>query len=246
MYLEDVKMAKEKNRPTVGSDGLALPVLPPERDTRVWARLVRVMIYTPGFMAILLLKSGEPASFGISVELLMLSCAAAIVAGLFFGTESSGEGADHSSRVGTWCGSLVLELLAVVPFLCAIPSLFHELAHSTLLHTKAPDRVDVALGMSELLPAMAILPFMLFQLVGFGTLNFVVRKSVNWVINIVIFGLIMAGYFANRHGDYDAERRFVSVLVVSMAITVFYGIMKLRRMQKDYDSRRPTKEKEPK
>jgi hypothetical protein len=239
-------MAKEKERPTIGSDGRALPVLPPERDTRVWARMVRVMIYTPGFMAILLLKSGEPASFGISVELLMLSCAAAIVAGLFFGTESSGEGADHSSRVGNWCGSLVLELLAAVPFLCAMPSLFYELAHSTLLHTKAPDHVDVALGMSELLPAMAILPFMLYQLAGFGTLNFVVRKPVNWVINIVIFGLIMASYVANRQGDYGAERRFVSVLVVSMAITVFYGILKLRRMQEDYDLRHPQKEKEPK
>ena len=72
------------------------------------------------------------------------------------------------------------------------------------------------------------------------------RKPVNWVINIVIFGLIMAGYVANRQSDYGAERRFVSVLVVSMAITVFYGIMKLRQMQVDYDFRRPTKEKEPK
>ncbi len=32
-----------KIRPTTGTDGLALPVLPPERDARVWARLVRVM-----------------------------------------------------------------------------------------------------------------------------------------------------------------------------------------------------------
>jgi hypothetical protein len=49
-------------------------------------------------------------------------------------------------RVGTWSGSLVLELLAVVPFLAAIPALFHELAHSTLLRTHAPGAVDVALG----------------------------------------------------------------------------------------------------
>ena len=239
-------MAKEKERPTIGSDGRALPILPPERDARVWARMVRVMFYTPGFMAILLLKTGEPSSFGISVELLMLASAAAVVAGLFIGTESSGEGADHSSRVGTWCGSLVLELLAVVPFLCAVPSLFHELAHSTLLHTKAPDHVDVALGMSELLPAMAILPFMLFQLAGFGTLHFVVRKLVNWVINIAIFCLIMASYVSNRMGDYNAERRFVGLLVVTMAIFVFYGILKLRRMQEDFDLRHPLKEKEPK
>ena len=61
-----------KQRPTVGTDGKPLPVLPPERDARVWARLVRVMFYTPGFLALLLLKAGEPTGFGITVELLML------------------------------------------------------------------------------------------------------------------------------------------------------------------------------
>jgi hypothetical protein len=71
-----------KDRPPTGTDGLALPILPPERDPRVWARLVRVMFYTPGFLARLLLKAGEPAGFGITVELLMLSSAAAIVGGL--------------------------------------------------------------------------------------------------------------------------------------------------------------------
>ena len=233
-------MAKE--RPKIGTDGRALPVLPPERDARVWARMVRVMFYTPGFMAILLLKTGEPASFGISVELLMLSSAAAIVAGLFIGSGSSDEGADHSSRVGTWSGSLVLELLAAVPFLCSVPSLFHELAHSTLLHTKAPHAVDVTLGASELLPAVAIVPFMLYQLAGFGTLHFIVRKPVNWVINIVILGLIMASYAANRQGDYGVERRLVGLLVAIMAVTVLYGVLKLRKMQEDYDLRRPAKE----
>ncbi len=112
-------MAKE--RPTTGTDGRPLPILPPERDARVWARLVRVMFYTPGFLALLLLKAGEPTSFGITVELLMLSSAAAIVGGLFVATESEGRGADHSSRTGVWSGALVLELLAVVPFLCAVP-----------------------------------------------------------------------------------------------------------------------------
>ena len=61
-----------KDRAVVGTDGLPLPILPPERDARVWARLVRVMFYLPGFMGLLLLKTGEPASFGITVELLML------------------------------------------------------------------------------------------------------------------------------------------------------------------------------
>src|SRR5260221_2686571 len=98
-------MAKE--RPLAGTDGRPLPILPPERDARVWARLVRVMFYTPGFMALLLLKAGEPTSFGITVELLMLSSAAAIVGGLFIGTQSADRGADHSSRICTWRVSLV-------------------------------------------------------------------------------------------------------------------------------------------
>src|SRR5580698_2879287 len=123
-----------KDRATIGIDGLPLPILPPERDARVWARLVRIMFYLPGFMGLLLIKTGEPASFGITVELLMLSSAAAIVGGLFIGAESTGAGANNSSKVGIWSGSLVLELLGVVPFLAAIPALFNELAHSNLLH----------------------------------------------------------------------------------------------------------------
>ena len=156
-------------RATIGADGRPLPVLPPERDPRVWARLVRVMFYTPGFMAILLLKAGEPTGFGITVELLMLASASAIVAGLFVGTQSTSGGSTRSSRVGVWSGALVLELLCAVPFLCAVPSLFHQLATSTLLHTPAPGAIDVSLGASELLPAVAVLPFMLYQLAGFGT-----------------------------------------------------------------------------
>jgi hypothetical protein len=231
-----------KERPTIGSDGRALPTLPPQRDERVWAKLVRVMFYTPGFMALLLLKTGEPASFGITVELLMLASAAAVVGGLFVGTQSDGEGADHSSRVGAWSGGLVLELLSVVPFLCAVPSLFHELATSTLLHTKAVSAVDVSLGVSELLPAVAILPFMLYQLAGFGTLHYVVSKPVNWFINIAIFVLVVGSYLANRRADYGTEKICVGLLVVIMAGAVFYGIFKLREMQIDFDSRRPPKE----
>src|SRR5271156_6777464 len=191
-----------KERPTIGTDGLPLPILPPERDARVWARLVRVLFYTPGFMGLLLIKTGEPASFGITVELLMLSSASAIIGGILVGSQATGGGADTSSKVGTWSGSLVLELLAVVPFLTAIPALFHELAHSTLLHSRAPGAVDVALGASELLPMVAILPFMLYQLAGFGTLNFVVSKPVNWIINLAILCLIVACYFSYREGDY--------------------------------------------
>src|SRR5271169_437495 len=169
-----------KERSTIGADGRPLPILPPQRDARVWAKLVRVLFYTPGFLAMLLLKAGEPTSFGITVELLMLASGAAIVGGLFIGSESEGKGADDSSRTGAWCGALVLELLGVVPFLCAVPPLFHELANSTLLHRGAPGAVDISLGASELLPAMAILPFMVYQLAGFGTLHFLVSSQVNW------------------------------------------------------------------
>jgi hypothetical protein len=231
-----------KERPTIGTDGLPLPILPPERDARVWARLVRVMFYTPGFLALLLLKTGEPTSFGITVELLMLSSAAAIVGGLFVATESEGRGADNSSRTGTWSGSLVLELLATVPFLCAVPALFHELASSTLLHAKAPDAVNISLGASELLPMMAILPFMLYQLAGYGTLHFVVSRPVNWAINLAILGLIIASYVAYREGAYDTERVLTGLLVLGLGATVFVGILKLKQMQTDYTMRTPPKE----
>jgi hypothetical protein len=230
-----------KIRPVIGTDGLALPVLPPERDARVWARLVRVMFYTPGFLALLLLKTGEPTSFGLTVELLMLSSAAAVVGGLYIGSQSSDAGADRSSKIGAWSGALVLELLAVVPLLCAMPTLFHELAHSRLLHAAVPGTVDVTLGPSELLPAMAILPFMLYQIAGFGTMNFVVPKLVNWAINIGILCLIIASYIANREGAYYIERKSTGLLVIAMGTTVVYGVLKLRQMQAAYDAHCPPK-----
>ena len=230
-----------KERPKIGADGSVLPVLPPERDARVWARLVRVMFYTPGFLALLLIKAGESASYGITVELLMLASAAAIVGGLFIGTQSEGAGADVSSQVGTWSGGLVLELLAVVPFLAAVPSLFHELVNSTLLHAKAPGAVDISLGASELLPMVAILPFMVYQLAGFGTLNYIVSRNVNWIINFVILGLIIAAYVANRQAAYPVERALSGVLVIAMGLTMAYGVLKLKRLQKAYDANVPPK-----
>jgi hypothetical protein len=192
-------------------------------------------------MGLLLIKAGEPASFGITVELLMLSSAAAIVGGLFIGAESTGAGADTASRIGVWSGCLVLELLAVVPFLSAIPALFHELATSNLLHSHAPGAVDVALGASELLPMVAILPFLLYQLSGFGTLHYVVSKPANWIINAVILLLIIASYVFYRQGDYAMERKSAGLLVILMVITVLYGVLKLRQMQTNYDARSPQK-----
>jgi hypothetical protein len=230
-----------KDRPTIGTDGLLLPVLPPERDPRVWARLVRIMFYLPGFMALLLIKTGEPVSFGITVELLMLSSAAALVGGLFVGADSSGAGADAASKIGVWSGSLILELLGVVPFLCAVPSLFHELAHSSLLHARLPDRVDASLGASELLPMAAILIFMLYQLAGFGTLHFILRRTENWIVNAAILGLIIASYVANREGVYLWERRCTGILVILMVLTTIYAILRLKRMQLTYDATVPPK-----
>ena len=90
--------------------------------------------------------------------------------------------------------------------------------------------------------ALPILPFMLYQLAGFGTLHFVVPRPVNWAINIGILGLIVAAYIANREGDYHLERILTGALVVGMGITVFYGVLKLRQMQADYDLRCPPKE----
>jgi hypothetical protein len=235
-----------KERATVGMTGLPLPVLPPDHDARVWARLVRVMFYTPGFMAILLIKTGEPAGFGISVELLMLASASAIVAGLFIGTQSAVGGATSASRVGTWSGALVLELLAAVPFLCALPSLFHELATSNLLHAAAPSAIDTSLGASELLPLVAVIPFVLYQLGGFGTLGYVVTKAVNWLLNLAILALIVASYVANRTGDFPMERKLVGALVLLMAATTVYGVIKLRTLQTAYDANVPPPEEKKK
>ena len=233
-----------KDRATVGTDGQPLPILPPERDARVWARACRIMFYTPGFLALLLLKVGEPTGFGISVELLMLASMSAVVAVIFMGSSATGTGADASSRTGVWSGALVLELLAVVPLLTAVPSLFHELANSKLLHDPAVTSTDVALGFSELIPAAAILPFMLYQLAGYGTLHFVLSKTSNLVVNLGILVLIVGSYVANRQGNFPVEKALVGVLILSMIGLVFYGVLSLRGMQERYDTFHPEKAKD--
>jgi hypothetical protein len=72
-------------------------------------------------------------------------------------------------------------------------------------------------------------------------LDFVVSKPVNWIINIGIFCLIVSSYVFYREGDYPMERRLSGILVVAMVIIVFYGVLKLRRMQASYDARCPQK-----
>jgi hypothetical protein len=249
-----------KDRATIGIDGKPLPILPPERDARVWARACRIMFYTPGFLALLLLKVGEPTGFGISVELLMLASMSAVVAVIFMGAGSDGQGATASSRAGVWSGCLVLELLAVVPLLTAVPSLFHELANSKLLHDAAAGAAgaaaaasaaatasaDITLGASELIPAAAILPFMLYQLAGFGTLHFMLPKAANWGVNLGILALIIGSYIANRQGDFSTEKALVGILILAMMALVFYGVLSLRRMQQRYDDFHPDKAKDKK
>jgi hypothetical protein len=153
-----------------------------------------------------------------------------------------------------WSGALVLELRAVVPLLTAVPSLFHELAHSKLLHdavagsagVAAAASTDVALGASELIPAAAILPFMLYQLAGYGTLHFVLPKAGNVVANLGILALIVAAFAANRAGNFGAEKVLVGVLITAMIVLVFHGVLKLRRMQQRYDDFHPDKAKDKK
>jgi len=234
-------MSKELDVARIGTDGKPLPVMPPERDPRLSIRVIRVMFYVPGFTALLLLKTGEPTGFGITIEFLMLASAASIIAGLFIAADSTGATSDNASRVGLWSGALVLELLGIVPFLNALPTLFHQLANSELLHKVVAGAEPVALGASELIPALAIVPFMVYQLAGFGTLHYVVSRQVNWAINLAIAVLIVVGYVANREASFVVERIAGGLLVLLMLGTAMRGIFTLKQMQADLDARRPVK-----
>jgi hypothetical protein len=64
----------------------------------------------------------------------------------------------------------------------------------------------------------------------------------NWAINLGILGLIVVATAANRQANYGMEKTAVSILVITMLITVFYGVLKLRQMQTTYDTHCPTKE----
>lgn len=232
-----------KESPKIGIDGKPLPVMPPPRDPRLSIRVTRVMFYTPGFVALLLLKAGEPTSFGLSVEFLMLAGISAVVAGIFIATDSTGGSGDNASRVGLWSGALVLEFMGVVSFLNAMPILFHQLANSELLKKAVPGATDVALGYTDLIPAAAIVPWIVYQLAGFGTLSYVVPKVVNWIITWVIVALIVAGRRANVTNSFELEKTVGSLLVVVCVATVVYGIFKLKAMQAQYDANKPPKVK---
>jgi hypothetical protein len=102
----------------------------------------------------------------------------------------------------------------------------------------------VALGFSELIPAAAILPFMLYQLAGYGTLHFVLSKTSNLVVNLGILVLIVGSYVANRQGNFPVEKALVGLLILSMIGLVFHGVLSLRRMQERYDTFHPEKVKD--
>jgi hypothetical protein len=72
-------------------------------------------------------------------------------------------------------------------------------------------------------------------------LHFVVPKAVNWIINTGTLCLIIARYVAYREGKYMLERQFSGVLVIAMVIMVFYGVLRLKRMQAIYDAHCPPK-----
>ena len=89
---------------------------------------------------------------------------------------------------------------------------------------------------------MAILPFMVYQLAGFGTLHFVLSKAVNWIVNIAILGLIIAAYVAYREGAYATERVLTGLMILGLGLTILFGILKLKQMQTEYTLRAPHKE----
>ena len=102
----------------------------------------------------------------------------------------------------------------------------------------------MTLGFYELIPAAAILPFMLYQLAGYGTLHFVLPKAANVLVNVGILVLIVSSYVANRQGNFPVEKALVGVLILGMMALVFYGVMSLRSNQLRYDSFHPEKAKE--
>jgi hypothetical protein len=71
--------------------------------------------------------------------------------------------------------------------------------------------------------------------------SFIVPKPLNWIINAGTLCLITSSYIANRLGKYEWERRSAGLLVVAMVIIVFYGVLKLKRMQAIYDAHSPPK-----
>ena len=225
------------NEPAVTPEVAALMAkMPPPRDQRSNMRMVRVLFYLPGFMALLLVKAGEPAGFGITVELLMLSSAAAVVGGFFIGAFSpTKRGGDAASKVGLWAGQVVLEMLGLVPFLMAVPPLFHELATSTLLKS-TPGSQPNLLGVSELIPAAALIPFVTYLLAGFSTIKYLIPKDAMYLLCAFIVFTVLGGYTANRNQWFTAELIIGGTAVMILSVFTVVAVMKLKEMQEDLDA----------
>jgi hypothetical protein len=207
-----------------------VPGLPPIRDARVNARLVRVMFYLPGFLALLLIRGTRPEGFGVTVELLMLSSVSAIVAGLLIGSSSSAKAGDAASKSATWAGQIVLDLLAFVPLLMAVPPLFH-----TLVDVANPNGLNTAssnyYGASELIPAFAMIPWTVYELAGYATLWYLVEKSLHVAFVVFVFLGVVGGYIANRNGWYPAELSIDGAVVLALAIMTVVAILEVKDRQ---------------
>jgi hypothetical protein len=59
-----------------------------------------------------------------------------------------------------------------------------------------------------------------------------------------MLALIVAGYAANRLGHFAVERAMGSLLVLGLGALVWFGILKLKRMQADFDRRCPPKKED--
>jgi len=72
-------------------------------------------------------------------------------------------------------------------------------------------------------------------------LGYIVSRTTNWVLNLVIFATIIAGYIANRTANFAAEKVLDGFLVALMTFVVFYGVLKLKRLQAIHEAHAPAK-----
>ena len=79
-----------------------------------------------------------------------------------------------------------------------------------------------------------------YWMLGFGVFGYFM-KMYGFEVGPIILGLILGSTAANRMGAFAVEKALVATLVISMALVVFYGVMKLRQMQAAYDDNLPLK-----
>ena len=52
---------------------------------------------------------------------------------------------------------------------------------------------------------------------------------------------IVVAYIGNRTANYPLEKLAVGLLVILMTVTVFYGVLKLKRLQGVFEANAPAK-----